>query len=152
MMNYTKIIKNISRVIFLIGIVLTIIFALRVTDKVYIESMDRSTMLDYYMWWGYALLFICIGLAVILPLPFMTMASYKRLGMTAVLFIVLFGISYMIANGDPVNAVVDVQPTESTLKMTDAGLKFTYILFAISLISIAFSSLYKSVILPRLTK
>ena len=152
MMNYTKIIKNISRVVFLIGIVLTIIFALRITDKVYIESMDKSTMLDYYMWWGYVLLFICIALAVILPLPFMTKASYKRLGMVALLFVVLFTFSYLIANGDPVNAVVKVQPTESTLKMTDAGLKFTYILFAISLISIAFSSLYKSVILPRLTK
>ena len=150
MMKYTKYIKYISLFVFLVGIVLTIIFFVNLGPK--LERMGVVTMLDIYMWWGYALLFICIALAVLLPIPFMTKKSYMRLGMTFVMFIVLFAISYMFANGNPVDAVVDVQPTESVLRMTDAGLKFTYILFSISLISIAFSSIYKSAILPRLTK
>jgi len=151
MMGYTKIIKYISYLLLLIAVVLTIVFFLN-TSNLTEQSVNQFTLLDVYLGWGYFLLLTGIVSMLILPLPFMTKASYKRLGIIALMFVVLFGISYMLANGNPVNAVVDVQPTESTLKMTDAGLKFTYILFAISLLAIAFSGIYKSVVLPKLNR
>ena len=151
MMTYTKYIKYAYYLILLTGVVLTFVFFMNagwLTDNMAV--VNTTSVLDVYLGWGYALILLNVLAMVILPLPFMSKASYKRLGIVTVLFIVLFAVSYMFANGNPVDAVVKVQPTESVLKMTDAGLKFTYILFGISLAAILFSSLYKSVILPRL--
>jgi len=150
-MTYTKYIKYGYYLMLLIGVVLTIIFFLNTSD--YSESYQAPlfTFLDIYLGWGYILLLLNVVAMMLLPLPFMTKASYKRLGFLALMGIVLFVFSYILASGDPVNAVVKVPPSETALKLTDTGLIFTYILFAIALLSIVFASVYKSIILPRLS-
>ena len=151
-MTYTKYIKYAYYLILLVGVALTIVFFLNTSNYSEVSQASVFSFLDIYLFWGYFLLGLNVVAMLFLPLPFMTKASYKRLGVLAVLAIVLFVFSYMVASGDPVNAVVKVQPSETALKLTDTGLIFTYILFAIALFSIVFSSVYKSIILPRLSK
>ena len=152
MMTYTKYIKYGYYLILLVSVALTIVFFLNTSNYSNPPQAFDFTFLDIYLGWGYFLLFLNVIAMMLLPLPFMTKASYKRLGFIAIIFAVLFVVSYAMASGDPVNAVVKVQPSENALKLTDTGLIFTYILFGIALIAILFSSLYKSVILPRLTR
>ena len=151
-MTYTKYIKYGYYLILLLGVALTIIFFLNTSNYSEPHQAPFFTFLDIYLGWGYFLLLLNVVAMLLLPLPFMTKASYKRLGVLAVIGIVLFLFSYMIASPEPVNAVVKVPPTATALKLTDTGLIFTYILFAIALFSIVFSSVYKSFILPRLSK
>ena len=150
-MTYTKYIKYGYYLILLIGVVLTVVFFLN-TSNLTENNVNEFTLLDVYLGWGYILLLLNVVAMMFLPLPFMTKASYKRLGFLALIAVVLFLFSYMMASSDPVNAVVKVQPSETALKLTDTGLIFTYILFGIALLSILFSSVYKSIILPRLTR
>ena len=152
MMTYTKYIKYMYYLILLIGVVLTIIFFLNTSSYSEVIQASVFSFLDVYLGWGYFLLFLNVAAMIILPLFFMTKASFKRLGFIALLIIVLFTLSYMLASGDTVNAVVKVPPSETALKLTDTGLIFTYILLGTALIAIAFSSIYKSFILPRLTR
>jgi|GEM_PF-3237366 hypothetical protein len=152
MMTYTKYIKYGYYLILLLGVVLTIVFFLNTSDYSEVAQASSFSFLDIYLSWGYILLLLNVVAMMILPLPFMTKASYKRLGFLAIIGIVLFAISYMMASPESVDAVVKVPPTETALKLTDTGLIFTYILFAIALLSIVFSSVYKSFILPRLSK
>jgi len=152
MMTYTKYIKYGYYLILLLGVVLTIVFFLNTSNYSEVVQAASFTFLDIYLYWGYLLLLLNVVAMLILPLPFMAKASYKRLGFLAIIGVVLFLLSYMMASPEPVNAVVKVPPTETALKLTDTGLIFTYILFAIALLSIVFSSVYKSFILPRLSK
>jgi len=60
----------------------------------------------------------------------------KKVGLSLLLVVVVFGIGYLLSSGDPINLNIENQPSEQTLKLTDTGLIVTYILVAVSIITI----------------
>lgn len=107
--------------------------------------MDNTSMVDGIIWWTYTLLLVSIALVVILSIAGLAndTSSLKRTGFTLLLAIVVIGISYLFASGDPVVVNIDEQPTYTTLKMTDTGLMLTYLLLAAAILSIVGGSVMR---------
>jgi hypothetical protein len=109
--------------------------------------VDQDAMLDSFLYYTYVL----VGIAVlsILILPLMNLGSnpkgLKRILMTLVLTVVFVGVSYALASSDPLVVKVNVETTESALKLTDAGLILTYILSAGAIIAILSGGIIKMV-------
>ncbi len=98
--------------------------------------MASTTMVDGLMLWTYLL----VGAAVVTLLG-LSIASLinnpkalKRAGFTALIAVVIIGLSYVLASGDPIPVNIDEVPGDSTFKLTDAGLIITYLLFGASIL------------------
>lgn len=109
--------------------------------------LNTTTMADGLIWWTYALVFLAIALVVILSIVNIAQnpKSLKRTGFTVLLAVVLCGVSYLLASGSPVEVNLEVQPSEATLKYTDAGLILTYILFAGAIIALLYGAVRKMI-------
>ena len=83
--------------------------------------LGSTTMVDGIIWWAYALVALSIVLVVILSLIGLAnnKKSLKRAGLVLILTIIVCGISYALASGDPVAVNIEKLPSESTLKLTD---------------------------------
>ena len=143
--KFTKILEICLLVISLIGLV--VFFANNASTGLYTvaneaEALATTGMLDIVLFWAYALVIAAIVLVVVLSIINMAgnKKSLKRTGFLLLIAVVLIGLSYLLASGDPIAVNMDVQPTHATLKMTDTLLNLSYALVVIALLALVWGS------------
>jgi len=123
----SKFIKYLSYILLGLAVVITIAF-----------FTNKEGMIDTFL--GYAYLLFGVALVLALGLPLLQMISnpksLKKVLYSLILVVVVVGIAYTLASGDPLATTLDKEPTASTLKITDTGLIITYLLFAASVTAI----------------
>ncbi|NCB98042.1 MAG: hypothetical protein EOM36_06755 [Bacteroidia bacterium] len=121
--------KIFSAVIFVLILIVAVLFY---------ANPESETMVNIVIYFAYILTAIAILCTLILPLPllFQYPKKLKKVGLSLLLVVVVFGIGYLLSSGDPINLNIENQPSEQTLKLTDTGLIVTYILVAVSIITI----------------
>lgn len=121
--------KIFSAVIFVLILIVAVLFY---------ANPESETMVNIVIYFAYILTAIAILCTLILPLPllFQYPKKLKKVGLSLLLVVVVFGIGYLLSSGDPINLNIENQPSEQTLKFTDTGLIVTYILVAVSIITI----------------
>ena len=121
--------KIFSAVIFVLILIVAVLFY---------ANPESETMVNIVIYFAYILTAIAILCTLILPLPllFQYPKKLKKVGLSLLLVVVVFGIGYLLSSGDPINLNKENQPSEQTLKLTDTGLIVTYILVAVSIITI----------------
>jgi len=126
--------KYILYLLFGLGVVFTVAFLI---------NTESDSMLDTYLSYAYILFGLALLLAIVLPLIGMieNPKSIKNMLFGLILAVVVIGISYLAASGDPVPVNTTTEPTALTYKITDTGLILVYILLAVSFISIAAGSI-----------
>lgn len=101
---------------------------------------------DTMLYWAYAMVFVTIGLAVIMPLFGIAQnpKSAKK-SLVGILFLaVIFGLSYAMADATPITFPSgNIIDSVFELKLADTGLWATYFMFGGVIISIVFSEIYK---------
>ncbi|PKO98585.1 MAG: hypothetical protein CVU13_09120 [Bacteroidetes bacterium HGW-Bacteroidetes-8] len=99
---------------------------------------NKEGMIDTFL--GYAYLLFGVAIVLALGLPLLQMIgnpkSIKKVIYSLILVVVVVGLAYMLASGDPLTTTLDKEPTASTLKITDTGLIITYLLFFVSITAI----------------
>jgi phosphoglycerol transferase MdoB-like AlkP superfamily enzyme len=99
---------------------------------------NKDGMIDTFL--GYAYLLFGVALVLALGLPLLQMVgnpkSFKKVLFSLIVVVVVVGLAYVLASGDPLAATLDKEPTASTLKITDTGLIITYLLFGASVTAI----------------
>ena len=135
--KFTKILEICLLVISLIGLV--VFFIYNSNTGLYTVT---TGMLDIVLFWAYALVIAAIVLVVVLSIINMAgnKKSLKRTGFLLLIAVVLIGLSYLLASGDPIAVNMDVQPTHATLKMTDTLLNLSYALVVIALLALVWGS------------
>lgn len=120
--------KILLYVLFGISIVIGVIF--------YLNS-DSESMVYMLLNWCYILLAICLVCTIIMPLFFSNGKSKKGLLIKLGIAVVVCVISYLLASGSEValNSSVEM-PSQSTLKLIDAGMILTCILIVVAFLSI----------------
>ena len=157
--KFTKILEICLLVISLIGLV--VFFANNASTGLYTvaneaEALATTGMLDIVLFWAYALVIAAIVLVVVayalviaaivlvVVLSIINMAgnkkSLKKTGILLLIAVVLIGVSYLLASGDPIAVNMEVQPTHATLKMTDTLLNLSYALVVIALLALVWGS------------
>jgi hypothetical protein len=131
-----KFVKYILYLLFGLGVVLSIAF-----------FTNKDGMMDTYLFYAYILFGVAAVLAIVLPLIGMVQnpKALKRVLFLVILTAALVGISYLLASGDPVPVNLSTEPTAMTFKITDTGLVLTYILLAVSFVSIIAGSIVNMV-------
>ena len=121
--------KIFSAVIFVLILIVAVLFY---------ANPESETMVNIVIYFAYILTAIAILCTLILPLPllFQYPKKLKKVGLSLLLVVVVFGIGYLLSSGDPINLNIENQPSEQTLKLTDTGLIVTYTLVAVSIITI----------------
>jgi len=121
--------KIFSAVIFVLILIVAVLFY---------ANPESETMVNVVIYFAYILTAIAILCTLILPLPllFQYPKKLKKVGLSLLLVVVVFGIGYLLSSGNPINLNIENQPSEQTLKLTDTGLIVTYILVAVSIITI----------------
>lgn len=121
--------KIFSAVIFVLILIVAVLFY---------ANPESETMVNIVIYFAYIITAIAILCTLILPLPllFQYPKKLKKVGLSLLLVVVVFGIGYLLSSGDPINLNIENQPSEQTLKLTDTGLIVTYILVAVSIITI----------------
>lgn len=121
--------KIFSAVIFVLILIVAVLFY---------ANPESESMVNIVIYFAYILTAIAILCTLILPLPllFQYPKKLKKVGLSLLLVVVVFGIGYLLSSGDPINLNIENQPSEQTLKLTDTGLIVTYILVAVSIITI----------------
>lgn len=133
----TKFVKYISYLLFGIAAILTIAF-----------FSNQEDMLDTFLFYGYILFGIAALAAIGMPLFNMidNPKSFKKILINLLIVVVVVGIAYLLASGDPLSNVnITPEPTANTLKITDTGLILVYILFGLSVIAIIAGSVVNMV-------
>ena len=129
---YAKIIKIISYVLLLVGIVLSCVVLFG-----NVKMGENEGLVDPLLYWAYVLVGVGLIGAIassiigILDNP----KGLKRSLFTLAGIIVVVGIAYLLAPGTHVD-IVGMEPTQATLKMTDTLLNLTYILLGGAIVSI----------------
>ena len=143
--KFTKILEICLLVISLIGLV--VFFANNASTGLYTvaneaEALATTGMLDIVLFWAYALVIAAIVLVVVLSIINMAgnKKSLKKTGILLLIAVVLIGVSYLLASGDPIAVNMEVQPSHATLKMTDTLLNLSYALVVIALLALVWGS------------
>ena len=143
--KFTKILEICLLVISLIGLV--VFFANNASTGLYTvaneaEALATTGMLDIVLFWAYALVIAAIVLVVVLSIINMAgnKKSLKKTGILLLIAVVLIGVSYLLASGNPIAVNMEVQPTHATLKMTDTLLNLSYALVVIALLALVWGS------------
>ena len=143
--KFTKILEICLLVLSLVGLV--VFFIYNANTGLYsianeAEALATTGMLDILLFWAYALVFAAILLVVILSIVNLAgnKKSLKRTGFLLLIAVVLIGLSYLLASGDPIAVNMDVQPSHGTLKMTDTLLNLSYALVVIALLALVWGS------------
>lgn len=109
------------------------------------EQTENSGTVALLLNWSFVLMLGCLAGAVCLPLFFSTgkglAGSLIKIGIVVALCVV----SYLFASGNPVQTTTAVEASESTLKLTDAGLIMTSILFVLAVIAILSGSVINTI-------
>lgn len=131
-----KFVKYILYLLFGLGVVLSVAF-----------FINKDEMMDTYLFYAYILFGVAAVLAIVLPLIGMVQnpKALKKVSLLIILTAALVGISYLLASGDPVPVNLSTEPTAMTYKITDTGLILTYILLAVSFVSIIAGSIVNMV-------
>ncbi|MDD3033235.1 MAG: hypothetical protein PHT25_01445 [Bacteroidales bacterium] len=121
--------KIFSAVIFVLILIVAVLFY---------ANPESESMVNIVIYFAYILTAIAILCTLLLPLPllFQYPKKLKKVGLSLLLVVIVFGIGYILSSGDPINLNIENQPSEQTLKLTDTGLIVTYILVAVSIITI----------------
>lgn len=109
--------------------------------------VNQEAMLDAFLYYAYFLVGIALLAAFILPTINLLRnpKGLKKMLIFLVLAVVLIGVSYALASGDPLLVKVNMPASESTLKLTDAGLILTYILSVFAFLAILMGGVVKMV-------
>jgi len=131
-----KKLKLLTYVIMAISAVVTIYFML--------DTSAEGGRVGPFLIWAYILFGLSIVLILVLPL-FNIISNPKALKKMAInvgFIVVVLGLSYLLASSaqTSVTEAMPVPPSASTMKLTDAGLKAAYVLFAGSLLAILFGA------------
>ena len=145
--KFTKILEICLLVISLIGLVVFFIYnsntgLYTVANEAEALATTTTGMLDIVLFWAYALVIAAIVLVVVLSIINMAgnKKSLKKTGFLLLIAVVLIGLSYLLASGDPIAVNMEVQPTHATLKMTDTLLNLSYALVVIALLALVWGS------------
>lgn len=122
-----KYIKYLSYILLAISAVIIILFY---------SSGFSDAMVNLALQWSGLLILACIVGAVCLPFFFSTGKGLKSTLIKVAVVVVLCGLSYVLASGDPLQVTTNVEATSNELKFTDAGLIMTIILFVLAVVSI----------------
>lgn len=133
----SKIVKYLSYALLAISVVLVVAFYVEIgpMSDAAIKS-GESAMVPMLLNWALILLIACAVCAVIMPFFFSSGKGIKGTLISVAVIVVLCGVSYLLASGDPVQANVNPEPTFNELKWTDTGLIMTCILFAGAVLAI----------------
>ncbi|MEZ7883845.1 MAG: hypothetical protein QMB39_01175 [Bacteroidales bacterium] len=125
---------------YLLYVMLATAFVLGV---VFYFNLDNENMVNVLLYYGYALFALAVFSAVVLPLFNIgsNPKALKKIFTNLAIVIVVCCLSYVLASGDALTVSIKPEPSSSTLKLTDAGLILTYIVFAFSLIAIVFGGI-----------
>lgn len=106
------------------------------------EALATTNLLDFFLFWAYLLVIAALVLVVVLSIINLAgnKKSIKKTGLVLVIAIVLIGLSYLLASGDPVAVNIDVQPTHATLKMTDTLLNLSFALVILTILALLWGS------------
>ena len=109
--------------------------------------VNQDAMLDSFLYYTYILVGIALVAAFVLPMLklFSNPKGLKKMLLFLLLAVVLVGVSYALASSDPLVVKINVEATENTLKLTDAGLILTYILSAFAFLAILLGGVVKMV-------
>lgn len=104
-------------------------------------------MLDSFLYYTYVLVGVALLAAIILPMINLLSnpKGLKKMLMFLLIAVVLLGVSYALASSDPLVVKVNVEASESALKLTDAGLILTYILSVFAFLAILLGGLVRMV-------
>ena len=143
--KFTKILEICLLVISLIGLIAFFIYNGKsgmYTVGNLSEALATTGLLDMILFWSYALVVAALVLVIVLSLINMAgnKKSLKRTGITVLIAVVLIGLSYLFASGDPIAVNMAVQPSASTLKMTDTLLNLSYALVVIAILALIWGS------------
>jgi len=133
----SKLIKYLSYILLGLGALLTVLF-----------FFNSGGMIDTYLAYGYILFGVAVTLAIVLPLLSVinNPKSLKKILLSLVVVVVVVGLAYMLASGNPLtNVSIEPEPSASTLKITDTGLIITYFLFGASVLAIVAGALVNMV-------
>lgn len=131
-----KYIKYLSYILLAISAIIIIVF--------YTSGFSDGT-LSLVLNWAFILMGVALLGAIILPMFFSTGKGIKGTLIKFGVVVVLCVVSYFAASGDPVQVTTNVEATGSELKLTDAGLIMTTILFVIAVLAILSSSVMSTI-------
>ena len=132
----------------LLNILTYIIFAITAAVLVYFW-MAKDERVGTILVWGYIVL--ALGVALLLLTPLFSITSnpktLKKMAVSVVFIVVLFGLAFLLASGDQTaaTAMKPEPPTAQTLKLIDTGLIATYFLLALALLSVVGGSVLASI-------
>lgn len=103
-------------------------------------------MLDFGLYTFYALLVIAVVVAIVFPI--ITSLSNPRslvgAGVGILAFVILFAISYAVADSNISNAAISAGLDGSTVKLIGAGLLMFYIVLVLSVLALIYSEISKA--------
>lgn len=143
--KFTKILEICLLVISLIGLIAFLAFNAKTglyTVNNLSEALATTNMLDFFLGWAYILVIAALVLVVVLSIINLAgnKKSLKKTGLVLIIAIVLVGVSYLLASGDPVAVNIDVQPSHATLKMTDTLLNLSFALVILTILALVWGS------------
>ncbi len=143
--KFTKILEICLLVISLIGLVAFFIYNGKTgmyTVNNLSEALSTTGLLDILLYWAYVLVVAALVLVVVMSLVNMAgnRKSLRKTGITVLIAVVLIGLSFLFASGDPITVNMAVQPTHATLKMTDTLLNLSYALVVIAILALVWGS------------
>lgn len=127
-----KLTKYVLYALFIITAIITILF--------FVNSED-SSMVSLMLNWSYILCFVCVVLAILLPLFFRNGKGFKSTLIKVVAFLVVGLIAYLFATGAPLEVMTTETATPTQLKFADTIIIATGILLVLGLLSIVFGGL-----------
>lgn len=127
----------------LISVVLTVLYYMNGTEA---GTLACDTWTVWYLNWGYVLVALALLLVVLLPLFNIGNGggNLKKSILIIVGFVALMALSWFLASPAAPVVTIETMPSAQTIKITDAGLIFTYILVALAILSIFAGSVVNS--------
>jgi hypothetical protein len=118
-----------------------------VMGVIFYAAPDKEAMTNVLLYYAYILFGATILAAIALPLKnfIENPKGLKKVIFSIVAVIVVFGVSYLLSSGAPLDVNVTPAPSESTLKITDTALYVTYILALCSLVAILYGGISKMI-------
>ena len=109
------------------------------------EAMDTTNMLDVLLFWAYFLVFAALLLVIVLSIINMAgnRKSLIRTGIILAIAVVVVGVAYLLASGNPVVVNLATPPTPGQLKLTDTLLIMVYILLGSALAALIWGGVKK---------
>ncbi|MDR2585357.1 MAG: hypothetical protein LBC84_03945 [Prevotellaceae bacterium] len=140
-----KIISLITYLIIAVTAVVTVYFLLALSSDGDVQRARAGIFLS----WAGILLVAGALLAIILPLIdiLSNPKGLKKMALNIGFIVVVFCIAFLLASGSqtPSTLAMPDVPSTQIMKLTDMGLKTTYLLFGISLLAIVFSSVLNTI-------